>query len=33
MLKDLIRDLKNKGKTIIMSTHLMNDIEELATAC
>jgi ABC-2 type transport system ATP-binding protein len=29
LLKDLIRDLKNKGKTIIMSTHLMNDIEEL----
>jgi ABC-2 type transport system ATP-binding protein len=25
----MIRDLKNKGKTIIMSTHLMNDIEEL----
>jgi ABC-2 type transport system ATP-binding protein len=29
LLKDLIRDLKNRGKTIIMSTHLMNDIEEL----
>ena len=29
LLKDLIRDLRNKGKTIIMSTHLMNDIEEL----
>jgi ABC-2 type transport system ATP-binding protein len=29
LLKDMIRDLKNKGKTIIMSTHLMNDIEEL----
>jgi ABC-2 type transport system ATP-binding protein len=29
LLKDLIRDLKSKGKTIIMSTHLMNDIEEL----
>jgi ABC-2 type transport system ATP-binding protein len=29
LLKDLIRDLKNKGKTVIMSTHLMNDIEEL----
>ena len=29
LLKDLIRDLKNKGKTIILSTHLMNDIEEL----
>jgi len=29
LLKDLIRDLKKKGKTIIMSTHLMNDIEEL----
>ena len=29
LLKDMIRELKNKGKTIIMSTHLMNDIEEL----
>jgi len=29
LLKDLIRDLKNRGKTIIMSTHLMNEIEEL----
>jgi ABC-2 type transport system ATP-binding protein len=29
LLKDMIRDLKKKGKTIIMSTHLMNDIEEL----
>jgi len=29
LLKDMIRDLKNNGKTIIMSTHLMNDIEEL----
>ena len=29
LLKDLIRDFKNRGKTIIMSTHLMNDIEEL----
>jgi ABC-2 type transport system ATP-binding protein len=29
LLKDLIRDLKKNGKTIIMSTHLMNDIEEL----
>jgi ABC-2 type transport system ATP-binding protein len=29
LLKDLIRDLKKRGKTIIMSTHLMNDIEEL----
>jgi len=29
LLKDMIKELKNKGKTIIMSTHLMNDIEEL----
>jgi ABC-2 type transport system ATP-binding protein len=29
LLKDMIRELKNRGKTIIMSTHLMNDIEEL----
>jgi len=29
LLKDIIRELKNRGKTIIMSTHLMNDIEEL----
>ena len=29
VLKDMIMELKNKGKTIIMSTHLMNDIEEL----
>ncbi len=30
LLKDMIRELKNSGKTIIMSTHLMNDIEELS---
>jgi ABC-2 type transport system ATP-binding protein len=29
LLKDIIRELKSRGKTIIMSTHLMNDIEEL----
>jgi ABC-2 type transport system ATP-binding protein len=29
LLKDIIRELKGKGKTLIMSTHLMNDIEEL----
>jgi ABC-2 type transport system ATP-binding protein len=26
----MIRELKSSGKTIIMSTHLMNDIEELS---
>ena len=30
LLKDMIMELKNKGKTIIMSTHRMNDIEELS---
>ncbi len=29
MLKSMIRDLRNQGKTIIMSTHQMNQIEEL----
>jgi ABC-2 type transport system ATP-binding protein len=29
LLKDMIKELRNTGKTIIMSTHLMNDIEEL----
>jgi len=30
LLKDLIRELRSNGKTIIMSTHRMNDIEELS---
>jgi ABC-2 type transport system ATP-binding protein len=30
LLKEMIIELKNKGKTIIMSTHRMNDIEELS---
>ncbi|MDD5289147.1 MAG: ATP-binding cassette domain-containing protein [Dehalococcoidales bacterium] len=30
LLKDMIMELKNTGKTIIMSTHRMNDIEELS---
>ncbi len=30
LLKDLMIEMKNKGKTIIMSTHRMNDIEELS---
>ena len=30
LLKDMIFELKNKSKTIIMSTHRMNDIEELS---
>jgi ABC-2 type transport system ATP-binding protein len=29
LLKEIIRELRSRGKTIIMSTHLMNDIEEL----
>jgi ABC-2 type transport system ATP-binding protein len=29
MLKDLVRGLRNQGKTVIMSTHQMNQIEEL----
>ncbi|HXY74469.1 MAG TPA: ATP-binding cassette domain-containing protein [Dehalococcoidales bacterium] len=29
LLKDMIMDLRNKGKTVIMSTHRMNEIEEM----
>jgi len=29
LIKGMIIDLRNQGKTIILSTHLMNDIEEL----
>ncbi len=29
IIKDLVRDFKNKGGTVILSTHLMNDVEEL----
>ena len=29
MLKDLIRELSRRGKTIILSTHQMNEVEEL----
>lgn len=29
LIKDMIRDLRNQGKAIILSTHMMNDIEEL----
>ena len=29
LLKDLVRELRSKGKTIIFSTHQMNQIEEL----
>jgi ABC-2 type transport system ATP-binding protein len=29
MVKDIILDLKNKGKAIILSTHRMNEVEEL----
>ncbi|MBN1643491.1 MAG: ATP-binding cassette domain-containing protein [Dehalococcoidales bacterium] len=30
LLKELIRELRNQGKSVIMSTHRMNDIEELS---
>jgi len=30
LLKDIIRELKSQGKAIIMSTHMMNQIEELS---
>jgi len=29
MIKGMIRDLRNQGKTIALSTHLMSDVEEL----
>jgi ABC-2 type transport system ATP-binding protein len=30
LLKDFIRELKNKGKAVVMSTHMMNQVEELS---
>ncbi len=29
LIKEMIRELKNQGKTITLSTHLMSDVEEL----
>ncbi|MFC1925552.1 ABC transporter ATP-binding protein [Chloroflexota bacterium] len=29
LIKEIIHELRNQGKTIILSTHLMNDVEEL----
>jgi len=29
LIKEMIRELRNRGKTIILSTHLMNEVEEL----
>jgi len=29
MIKGMIRDLRNQGKTIVLSTHMMNEVEEL----
>jgi ABC-2 type transport system ATP-binding protein len=29
MIKEMIRELRNQGKTIVLSTHLMSDVEEL----